>query len=79
MKPTFAHVAHMPCRPRPCAAERQRFRGGRNAQSTGLALITNGSGEAQRAKIERFDLERCFDHIFIEGKSGSESPRRRST
>ena len=40
----------------------------------GLAMITNGSGEGQRAKIERFDLGRHFDHIFIEGELGYGKP-----
>ncbi len=39
-----------------------------------LALITNGSREAQRGKIERFGLERLFDHIFIEGETGFGKP-----
>ena len=43
----------------------------------GLAMITNGSGEGQRAKIERFDLARHFDHIFIEGELGYGKPDRR--
>ena len=49
-----------------------RFR----SHGAGLALITNGSREAQRAKIERFDLERHFDHIFIEGEIGFGKPAR---
>lgn len=32
------------------------------------ALLTNGAAAAQRAKIERFDLARHFDRIFIEGE-----------
>ena len=43
----------------------------------GLAMITNGSGEVQRAKIERFDLARHFDHIFIEGELGYGKPDQR--
>ena len=43
----------------------------------GLAMITNGSGEVQRGKIERFDLARHFDHIFIEGELGYGKPDRR--
>ncbi len=39
-----------------------------------LALVTNGRGEIQRAKIERFDLARHFDHIQIEGEFGLGKP-----
>ena len=42
----------------------------------GLALITNGSAAGQRAKIDRFDLGRHFDHIFIEGEIGFGKPER---
>ena len=39
-----------------------------------LALITNGAGETQRAKIERFELGHRFDHIQIEGEFGQGKP-----
>ena len=39
-----------------------------------LALVTNGHGETQRAKIARFDLEHRFDHIQIEGEFGQGKP-----
>ena len=39
-----------------------------------LALVTNGSAEFQRAKIERFDLVHRFDHIQIEGEFGQGKP-----
>ena len=39
-----------------------------------LALITNGAGEMQRAKITRFALEHRFDHIQIEGEHGFGKP-----
>ena len=39
-----------------------------------LALVTNGGAEAQRAKIERFDLARHFDHILVEGEFGKGKP-----
>ncbi len=39
-----------------------------------LALVTNGAGEIQRAKIERFDLGHRFDHIQIEGEFGQGKP-----
>ena len=43
----------------------------------GLALVTNGAGADQRAKIEQFDLARYFDHILIEGDLGFGKPDRR--
>ena len=39
-----------------------------------MALVTNGGKEFQRAKIERFDLERHFDHVLIEGEFGVGKP-----
>ncbi|HSI01622.1 MAG TPA: HAD family hydrolase [Reyranella sp.] len=39
-----------------------------------LALVTNGAGETQRAKIERFELAHRFDHIQIEGEFGLGKP-----
>jgi putative hydrolase of the HAD superfamily len=39
-----------------------------------LGLVTNGTGEEQRGKIERFGLERYFDHIQIEGEFGLGKP-----
>ena len=39
-----------------------------------LALLTNGDGETQRYKIERFDLGRYFDTILIEGELGFGKP-----
>jgi putative hydrolase of the HAD superfamily len=39
-----------------------------------LALVTNGAGETQRAKIERFDLTHRFHHIQIEGEFGQGKP-----
>jgi putative hydrolase of the HAD superfamily len=39
-----------------------------------LALVTNGAGETQRAKIERFALGHRFDHIQIEGEFGQGKP-----
>ena len=40
----------------------------------GMALVTNGPSINQRAKIERFDLERHFDVIVIEGELGKGKP-----
>ena len=39
-----------------------------------LALITNGHAETQRAKVIRFELEKRFDHIQIEGEFGRGKP-----
>lgn len=50
------------------ALERLRARG------VGLGLVTNGTGPDQRAKIERFDLGRHFNHILIEGEFGCGKP-----
>lgn len=50
------------------ALERLRGRGVR------LGLVTNGTAADQRAKIERFDLARHFDHIQIEGEFGCGKP-----
>jgi putative hydrolase of the HAD superfamily len=50
------------------ALERLRQRGVR------LGLVTNGTAADQRAKIERFDLARHFDHIQIEGEFGCGKP-----
>src|SRR5262245_17838667 len=43
-----------------------------------LALVTNGAAEAQRAKIDRFDLLHRFDHIQIEGEHGFGKPAERA-
>jgi putative hydrolase of the HAD superfamily len=44
------------------------------AEGIALALITNGAADAQRAKIERFDLEPHFLHVQIEGEAGIGKP-----
>jgi putative hydrolase of the HAD superfamily len=43
-----------------------------------LALITNGDGPGQRAKVERFELTHRFDHIQIEGEHGFGKPEERA-
>jgi len=43
-----------------------------------LALITNGASAIQRAKILRFELERHFVHIQIEGEHGFGKPEERA-
>jgi putative hydrolase of the HAD superfamily len=39
-----------------------------------LGLLTNGDGETQRYKIERFDLGKYFETILIEGELGFGKP-----
>lgn len=39
-----------------------------------LVLVTNGTSEGQRHKIERFRLERYFKAILIEGEHGAGKP-----
>src|SRR5579862_4389636 len=39
-----------------------------------LGLITNGDSEGQRAKVGRFDLDRRFHHVQIEGEHGFGKP-----
>ncbi len=43
-----------------------------------LGLVTNGAAETQRPKLARFDLERRFDHIQIEGEHGFGKPEERA-
>ncbi|KAA0024686.1 HAD family hydrolase [Antrihabitans cavernicola] len=44
------------------------------SQGVKLALITNGDGPSQRAKVVRFELADRFDHIQIEGEHGIGKP-----
>ena len=44
------------------------------ARGVRLALVTNGSAQDQRRKIERFRLAPYFDGIFIEGELGVGKP-----
>ncbi|MES2044584.1 MAG: HAD family hydrolase [Pseudomonadota bacterium] len=44
------------------------------SRGVALALVTNGSSDVQRAKIERYSLTPLFDHIQIEGESGFGKP-----
>jgi putative hydrolase of the HAD superfamily len=39
-----------------------------------LALLTNGAADAQRGKVDRFDLARLFDLVLIEGELGYGKP-----
>jgi putative hydrolase of the HAD superfamily len=42
-----------------------------------LALLTNGGARSQRASVERWELERYFDCIVIEGEFGAGKPDER--
>jgi putative hydrolase of the HAD superfamily len=39
-----------------------------------IALITNGSSDLQRAKINKFQLDRYFAHVLVEGEFGRGKP-----
>ena len=41
-----------------------------------LALLTNGDSAFQREKLKRFDLEKRFDGIFIDGEQGVGKPEK---
>ena len=43
-------------------------------RGTRLALISNGHGPSQRAKVQRFDLDKLFDAVLIEGEIGMGKP-----
>ena len=49
-----------------------------NERGIPLALLTNGAGLPQRAKIDRFDLAKYFRHIQIEGEFGAGKPDERA-
>ena len=42
--------------------------------SVRLAMITNGNSASQRAKIDRFNLERFFDYVLVEEEFGAGKP-----
>ncbi len=71
----YNHIRDEAMRPFPGAIESlQRLR----MANIRLGLITNGSAEGQRAKIERFSLAGYFDHIQIEGEFGIGKPDARA-
>jgi len=39
-----------------------------------LGLVSNGTSENQREKLKRFDIEKYFDFIYIEGEAGYGKP-----
>lgn len=61
-------------RPFPGAMEALRHLGARGVK---LALLTNGTGEAQRFKVDKFELSSFFDLILIEGEFGAGKPDER--
>ncbi|MEW6753027.1 MAG: HAD family hydrolase [Candidatus Latescibacterota bacterium] len=70
----YAEVRQASLRPFPGALETlQHFR----SLGVRLALVTNGSGLEQRAKIEGFGLQPCFDCIVVEGEFGMGKPDER--
>ena len=42
--------------------------------STKTALITNGSGDVQREKIDKYQLDQYFDAVLVEGEFGMGKP-----
>ena len=44
------------------------------AREVRLGLVTNGSSDSQRGKIERFELEPLFDAICVEGEQAAGKP-----
>ena len=60
--------------PFPGAIETLRTLGSKGVR---LALITNGTAEGQRRKIEKFDLSGLFEYILVEGEFGVGKPDER--
>jgi putative hydrolase of the HAD superfamily len=67
----YAAARHRRIRPFDDAVETVRWFRERGCR---LALLTNGAHDAQRTKIERFELEGLFDVILIEGALGYGKP-----
>lgn len=71
MADRYNHIREEAVRPLPGAIETlQRLKD----MDSRLGMLTNGSSEGQRAKIERFSLAPFFDHIQIEGEFGIGKP-----
>jgi putative hydrolase of the HAD superfamily len=68
---TYAKARHERMRPFDDAIDTVRWFRARGCR---LALLTNGAHEAQRAKIDRFELEGLFDAVLIEGALGFGKP-----
>lgn len=43
-----------------------------------IALLTNGDSAFQREKLKRFDMEKLFDGIFIDGEQGVGKPEKQA-
>ena len=39
-----------------------------------IGVMTNGTSESQRKKMKRFDIEKYFDYVFVEGEVGYGKP-----
>jgi len=39
-----------------------------------IGAVTNGTSENQRSKMRRFDIEKYFDYVFVEGEVGYGKP-----
>jgi putative hydrolase of the HAD superfamily len=39
-----------------------------------IGVMTNGTSENQRSKMRRFDIEKYFDYVFVEGEVGYGKP-----
>ena len=39
-----------------------------------LGIMTNGTSESQRGKLKRFNIDKYFDYVFIEGEVGYGKP-----
>jgi len=71
MATRYNHIREAAVSPLPGAIETlQRLKD----MDSRLGMLTNGSSEGQRAKIERFSLAPFFDHIQIEGEFGIGKP-----
>lgn len=70
----FSALRDEALRPFPGALDALRSLRRRGAR---LALVTNGSGAAQRRKIDRFGLAPFFDCIVVEGEFGAGKPDER--
>lgn len=71
---TYAEMREGRARPFPGAIDTiQHF----HSRGVRPGLVTNGGGEMQRGKLERFGLEPYFNHILIEGEFGTGKPDER--
>ncbi len=71
---TYAHEREEVIQPFPGAIDTLRYL---QQQGVRLALLTNGTADEQRGKINKFDLAPFFDCILIEGEFGVGKPDER--